>query len=114
MIERIETGTRMSKIVKHNGVAYLCGQVGAGDTIAEQTRDCLSRVDALLETAGSSRERMLQAIVWLADMADFSEMNEIWDAWVPQGHAPARACGEARLARADLKVEIIVTAACAE
>lgn len=54
---------------------------------------------------------MLQAIVWLADMADFAEMNEVWDAWVPEGHAPARACGEAKLARAELKVEIIVTAA---
>ena len=57
-------------------------------------------------------ERILQAIVWLADMNDFAEMNEVWDAWVPEGHAPARACGEARLARPDLKVEIIVTAAC--
>ncbi|MCB9957562.1 MAG: RidA family protein [Rhodospirillaceae bacterium] len=112
MIERIETGVRMSKIVKHNGVAYLCGQVGDGATVAEQTRDCLSRIDALLETAGSSRERILQAIIWLPDMADFAEMNAVWDAWVPQGHAPARACGEARLARGDLKVEIIITAAC--
>ena len=112
MIERIETGQRMSKIVKHNGVAYLCGQVGDGATVAEQTRDCLSRVEALLDKAGSSREQMLQAVIWLADMADFAEMNTVWDAWVPEGHAPARACGEARLARADLKVEIIVTAAC--
>ena len=111
MIERIETGQRMSKIVKHNGVAYLCGQVGAGDTVAEQTRDCLSRVDALLEKAGSSREHILQAIVWLSDMADFDEMNAVWDTWVPEGHAPARACGEAKLARDVLKVEIIVTAA---
>ena len=111
MIERIDTAQRMSKIVKHNGVAYLCGQVGAGDTVAEQTRDCLSRVDALLEKAGSSREHILQAIVWLSDMADFDEMNAVWDAWVPKGHAPARACGEAKLARDVLKVEIIVTAA---
>ena len=111
MIERIETSARMSKIVKHNGVAYLCGQVGAGDSVAEQTRDCLSRVDALLEKAGSSRNDMLQVIIWLADMADFAEMNEVWDAWVPAGDAPARACGEAKLARAELKVEIIVTSA---
>ena len=55
---------------------------------------------------------MLQVVIWLADMADFAEMNAVWDAWVPEGHAPARACGEAKLARADLKVEIIVTAAC--
>ena len=114
MIERMHTGQRMSKIVKHNGVAYLCGQVGDGATVAEQTADCLARVDALLREAGSDREHMLQAIVWLADMADFAEMNAVWDAWVPEGHAPARACGEAKLARPALKVEIIVTAAIKE
>lgn len=111
MIERIETGPRMSRIVKHSGTVYLCGQVGSGADIAEQTRDCLTRVDALLAKAGSSREHILQAIVWLADMSDFDAMNEVWDAWVPEGHAPARACGEAKLANADLLVEVIVTAA---
>ena len=112
MIERIDTSQRMSKIVKHNGVAWLCGQVGEGACVAEQTRDCLARVDALLHKAGSSREQILQAVIWIADMADFAEMNAVWDAWVPEGHAPARACGEAKLARKELKVEIIVTAAC--
>ncbi|MBO6884962.1 MAG: RidA family protein [Marivita sp.] len=111
MIERQEIGTRMSKIVKHNGTVYLCGQVGAGDTVTEQTQDCLARVDALLKQAGSSREQILQAIIWVADMADFAEMNAVWDAWVPEGQAPARACGEAKLARPELKVEVIVTAA---
>lgn len=114
MIKRIETGTRMSKIVKHNGVAYLCGQVGDGQSVTEQTQDCLSRVDALLVKAGSSKENILQAIIWVADMDDFAEMNAVWDAWVPEGHAPARACGETKLARKELKVEIIVTAACSD
>ena len=113
MIQRIETNARMSKIVKHNGVAYLSGQVGAGDSVTEQTKDCLSRVEALLAQAKSSPERILQAIIWLSDMSDFDEINAVWDAWVPQGHAPARACGEAQLARKELKVEIIVTAVCA-
>jgi enamine deaminase RidA (YjgF/YER057c/UK114 family) len=111
MIERHEIGTRMSKIVKHNGTVYLCGQVGAGDTVTEQTQDCLARVDALLKQAGSSREQILQAIIWVADMADFAEMNAVWDAWVPEGHAPARACGEAKLATPEYKVELIVIAA---
>ena len=111
MIDRIHTSERMSKIVNHNGVAYLCGQVGAGETVADQTAECLSRGDALLQEAGSDRKHMLQAVIWLADMADFAEMNAVWDAWVPAGHAPARACGEAKLARDVLKVEIIVTAA---
>lgn len=112
MIERIDCGQRMSQIVKHNGLAYLCGQVGEGATVGEQTRSCLARVEALLERAGSSPERMLQAVIWLADMSDFDEMNSVWDAWVPEGHAPARACGEAKLARPEIRVEIIVTAAC--
>ncbi|MQQ10411.1 RidA family protein [Epibacterium sp. SM1979] len=112
MIKRLHTGQRMSKIVKHNGTAYLCGQVGnADDSVADQTRECIRRIEALLEEAGSSKEQMLQVVIWLADMADFAEMNAVWDAWVPEGHAPARACGEAKLARPELKVEMIVTAA---
>jgi enamine deaminase RidA (YjgF/YER057c/UK114 family) len=111
-IARFHVGTRMSKIVTHNGVVYLCGQVGVpGDSVTDQTRECLRRVEALLEEAGSGRDCLLQAIVWLADMADFAEMNSVWDAWVPEGCAPARACGESRLAHPELKVEITVTAA---
>ncbi|MEP2947433.1 MAG: RidA family protein [Lentilitoribacter sp.] len=116
-ITRMETAKRMSKIVKHNGVAYLCGQVGNVEkgqdvSAAQQTADILEKVDALLAQAGSSKERILQAIIWVSDMQYFAEMNEVWDAWVPEGHAPARACGEAKLARPELLVEIIITAAC--
>jgi len=112
MIERIETGQRMSKIVIHNDTVYLCGQVGGREgSVADQTRECLSRVESLLEQAGSSPDKILQAIIWLSDMADFDEMNAVWDAWVSPENAPARACGEARLAHPDLKVEIIITAA---
>lgn len=112
MIERIQMGPRMSGAVKHNGTVYLAGQVGAGKSVAEQTRDCLAQIDALLAEAGSDKTRILQAIIWLADMADFAEMNGVWDAWVPQGHTPARATGEAKLAAPKYLVEIIVTAAC--
>ena len=111
MIERHHTKTRMSQIVIHGDTVYLAGQVGAGETVTEQTRDILGKVDALLKEAGSSRENILQAIIWLADMGDFAEMNAVWDAWVPEGHAPARACGEAALATPALRVEVIVTAA---
>jgi len=114
MIERLHTTARMSRIVKRNGTIYLCGQVGSGDDVATQTADCLSRIDGLLAEAGSSREHILQAIIWLRDMADFDAMNAVWDAWVPEGHAPARACGEARMASPGLKVEIIITAVVAD
>ncbi len=111
MIERTHASARMSKIVKHGHTVYLCGQVGSGPDVTAQTRDCLSRVETLLDEAGSSKAHILQAVVWLAHMSDFDAMNAVWDAWVPQGYAPARACGEARLAGSDLLVEVIVTAA---
>ena len=112
-IKRLEVGPRMSQAVIHGGLVYLAGQVGnPGDTVTNQTQTILERIDALLEQAGSNKSRILQTTIWMDDMKDFAEMNAVWDAWVPKGHAPARACGEARLARPDLKVEIIVTAAC--
>lgn len=112
MIERLETGQRMSRIVKHNGTIYLCGQVCADATqgIKEQTQTMLDKVEALLDQAGSDKEHMLSATIYIKDMKDFVEMNEVWDNWVPQGHAPARACVEASMARDALLVEISVVA----
>lgn len=112
MIRRMHTSDRMSKIVIHNDTVYLCGQVGSIEgNVAEQTSECLRRIEILLEEAGSTLAKLLQAIIWLADINDFQAMNQVWDAWVPKGAAPTRACGEAKLAHPDLKVEIIVTAA---
>jgi enamine deaminase RidA (YjgF/YER057c/UK114 family) len=111
MIERLHTSARASKIVKHNGTIYLTGQVAEGTSVTVQTQGILAKIEALLEDAGSDTSHILQATIWLADISDFQEMNAVWDAWVPEGHAPARACGEAKLARDILKVEIIVTAA---
>lgn len=111
-IERKQTTQRMSQIVIHGNTLYLAGQVGEyHHNVADQTRDALTRIDALLEQAGSSREHLLQVTIWLADMADFAAMNAVWDAWVPAGHAPARACGEAKLADPRLLVEVIVCSA---
>lgn len=111
MITRLHTNVRMSQAVIHGGVAYLAGQVSEGESVEAQTSGCLAKVDALLEEVGSSREHLLQTTIWLADMADFAEMNAAWDAWVPEGHTPARATGEAKLATPEFKVEVIVIAA---
>jgi enamine deaminase RidA (YjgF/YER057c/UK114 family) len=112
-IERQAIKQRMSRVVKHNDTIYLCGQVCADATqgIEEQTRTMLDKVDALLIQAGSNREHLLSATLYLRDMKDFAAMNAVWDAWVPEGHAPARACVEARMARPELLVEISVIAA---
>lgn len=110
-IIRHETGPRMSAANIFNGVVYLAGQVARGATVREQTEGVLAEIDRLLALSGSSRERILSAQIWLADIDDFAEMNAAWDAWVAPGHAPGRATGEARLAAPEYRVEIIVTAA---
>lgn len=112
-IERLEVGQRMSRIVKHNGTIYLCGQVAADANagIEEQTQTMLDKVETLLDQAGSDKEHILSATIYVRDMKDFAAMNSVWDNWVPEGFAPARACVEARMARPELLVEISVVAA---
>ena len=112
-VTRMETAVRMSKIVIHNQTVYLCGQVAdnSDEPVGLQTANMLAKVEQLLEQAGSGKEHMLSATIYLRDMKDFQEMNSIWDSWVPAGAAPARACVEARMARPELLVEISVIAA---
>ena len=111
-INRIKTDNRMSQIVIHNDTIYLAGQVGnPGDSLAEQTTTCLEKVDVLLNEAGSDKTRILQTTIWLADISDFANMNEVWDAWIKTGTSPARACGEAKLASPEHKVEVIMVTA---
>jgi enamine deaminase RidA (YjgF/YER057c/UK114 family) len=118
-IERKHTNARMSKIVRHDALVYLCGQTAAGtpsaeSDIAAQTHETLARVDALLDEAGSNRSRILSAVVHLRDMADFAAMNAAWESWIPPGSAPARTTVEARLASPGLLVEVTVIAVVAD
>jgi enamine deaminase RidA (YjgF/YER057c/UK114 family) len=113
-IERKEAGPRMSQIVVHGDTVYLAGIVartGKGKSMTEQTKEILSTIDNYLAQAGSDKSKLLKANIWISDMADFAEMNAVWDAWVSPGNAPARACVEAKLASPDYKVEIMVVAA---
>src|SRR5262249_54624782 len=112
-IERFEVGPRMSQAVVYRGVAYLAGVV-ADDlvpSVADQTRQILAKIDRLLAAVGSDKTRILKASIWLSDMQRFSEMNGVWDGWVAKGQPPARATVEARLAKPDYLVEIMVEAA---
>jgi len=91
-IQRFNTGPRMSKAVLCNGMVFLAGIVAeaACASIAEETAQILGMIDALRH---------------------YDEMNTVWDAWLPPGEAPARACVEAKLARPHARVEIMVIAA---
>jgi len=112
-IERFDVGARMSEMAVYNGVVYLAGQVpeDATQDITGQTAQVLAAIDALLARAGSDKTKILRAQIFIADLADFPGMNKAWDAWVVPGHTPPRATVEAKLARAEWKIEIVVTAA---
>lgn len=113
-LRRLQTNSRMSMAVIHAGVVYLAGQVALnsiGRDARTQTREVLDRIDALLAEAGSSRDRLLSATIWLVDMADYDAMNADWDDWLPAGGAPARATVGSPLALPGLLVEIAVIAA---
>ena len=111
-ITRIATGQRMSQAVIHGQTIYLAGQVGTpGTSVTAQTQEILDKIESLLEQAGSDKTQILSATIWMASMDSFAEMNAVWDAWVPEGHAPARATGESALATPEHLVEILIIAA---
>ncbi|PKO44157.1 MAG: hypothetical protein CVU31_12545 [Betaproteobacteria bacterium HGW-Betaproteobacteria-4] len=114
-IQRHGTTRRYSDSVVHGGTVYLV-EVPANleADAAAQTADLLASVESLLAQAGSDKSRLLLATIYLADMADYDAMNAVWDAWIPEGHAPTRACVQAKLANPKYRVEMVFTAAVAQ
>ena len=111
-MRRIDKNARRSRAIVAGNIAYLGGQV-ANDwdaEITQQTRETLENIDALLAEAGTSREKIVSATIWLSEMANYDAMNKVWDAWVDLESPPTRACGQVRLADDRLLVEIVVTA----
>ncbi len=113
MVQRFDVGTRLSEMAVHNGVCYLAGQVAADGSqdMAGQTRQVLAAIDALLARAGTDKSKLLMCQIFVKDLADFSAMNAVWEAWLPSGAAPPRATVKADLARPEWRVEMVVTAA---
>lgn len=111
-IKRSGTTRRWSDAVAWQGLVFLCevpGQLDAG--IAEQTRDVLAMLDQRLSDAGSSRQRILNATIYLPSREDLAGFNAVWDDWIPAGHAPVRACVHAALTDPRMRVEIQMVAA---
>jgi enamine deaminase RidA (YjgF/YER057c/UK114 family) len=112
-IKRLHVGPRLSQVAVHGNTVYSAGIV-ADDPSADaagQTRQILARIDQYLGEAGTDKTKIINATIWLADIKDFGGMNSVWDAWVPKGNTPPRACVEAKLAAPQYKVEIRVIAA---
>jgi enamine deaminase RidA (YjgF/YER057c/UK114 family) len=112
-IKRLHVGKTLSEVAIHNGTVYLAGQVAEdlAQNIEGQTREVLGHIDRLLAEAGSDKSRILMCQIYIADMKDFAGMNAIWNEWVADSNSPPRATVEAKLAKHEWLVEMVVTAA---
>ncbi|NSY99646.1 RidA family protein [Agrobacterium tumefaciens] len=114
-IQRYETVSRLSRIVVHNGIAYISGTLAddPSGSVEEQTQNILSKIDGWLESVGSHKTRILTATVWLKDVEDAPKMNSVWEQWMPDGYASSRSCVQSTPGRAAFSVEIACQAAVA-
>jgi len=112
-IKRLHVGKRLSEVAIHNSTVYLAGQIAENTSggIQDQMAEVLGHVDRLLAEAGSDKTCILSTQIYISDMANFAGMNEVWDAWVANGHTPPRATVEAKLANPACLVEVVVVAA---
>jgi 2-iminobutanoate/2-iminopropanoate deaminase len=107
-----------SQAVRAGGLIFVSGtapqdpQTGAlvGATIQEQTRQCLKNIAAILESAGSSLDKIASVTVVLAEEEDFQGMNEEWMKWFPS-NPPARQGAKLPVKVPGLKVSIAAIAA---
>ncbi len=110
-IIRTEPNKVLAKAVEYHGFVYVQG-VTATDLskdVTGQVEEVLAQIDAILETHGTDKTRLLQAQIWLKDIRDREALNKVWSAWLPEGGAPARACVQAHMADPRHLVEIMVT-----
>jgi enamine deaminase RidA (YjgF/YER057c/UK114 family) len=111
-IVRLGVTRRWSDAVVHRGTAYF---VEVAEDLSADTRhqvlQIFSQVEQRLSLLGSDLTKLLQVIIFLPNPADFADFNELWDSWLPLGHAPSRACLHTALAAPELRVEFVITAA---
>lgn len=113
-IQRYGTSKRWADVVVHQGVAHWVEVAEDMSLDARgQIAQVLAQIDATLGMIQSDRTRLLQVLVYIADLDDAEVLNELWDAWVPADYPPVRAMVQVGLGKA-YKVEMVVTAAVPE
>lgn len=113
VIERLHGKSRgRCRATIHSGLVYaVATDTTSSATIADQTRKTLEILEGILQEAGSGKNRLLQATVYLRDMSMKADMDAVWCDWIgEEANWPQRACVGTDLAGGDL-VEIVVTAA---
>lgn len=110
-IIRTEPNAVLAKAVEYHNFVFCQGVTAQNlsKDVTGQTQEVLDQIDAILETHGTDKTRLLQAQIWLKDIRDRDAMNQVWSAWLPEGGAPARACVQANMADPRHLVEIMVT-----
>ena len=106
-----------SQAIRANGFVYVSGQgpfdpeTGdvVGETIEEQTRQCLRNVEAILQAAGSTIDDVVQATFILLDESDFAGMNEEWSRWFPT-NPPARQGAKLPISPKGMRISIAAVA----
>ena len=107
-----------SQAIEVNGMVFTSGQLPLNpatgafpEGIAEQTRQSLTNVKAILEQAGLTMDSVVKTTVFLSDMNNFGAMNEVYATFFSEGNFPARSAVEVARLPKDALVEIEVTAA---
>ena len=101
------------RVVEHNGVLYFGGLVAddKSQDMKGQTAQICKKIDDLLAQVGSSKDKLLTAMIYISDFAQKDGMNEAWLEWMPAEHLPTRATiGVAELGK-DTLIEVVVSAA---
>jgi enamine deaminase RidA (YjgF/YER057c/UK114 family) len=112
-ITRYQSNEKLSRIVVHGETVYLAGLTADDKSLDThgQTQQILRKADALLQSVGTDRTRMLLCQIWLRDTGDFDQMNKAWIDWLGGGLPPARVTIGASFALPEIRVEMQFTAA---
>lgn len=108
-----------SQAVKANGFVYVSGQIpidpASGQllngSLTEQTRQVMTNIASILESAGASLDTVLKTTIYLKDMNDFDEVNKVYGEFFPN-HKPARATVQVARLPKDVSIEVDAIATC--
>lgn len=111
-IKHLNPTPRWSDATIYNGVAHFV-EVPADTTatITEQVQQILQQTEITLHKVGSDKSRLLSATIYITDLKNLNEFNKSWEAWLPFGVAPSRACVKVELVDPHMLVEIVFVAA---
>ena len=112
-IERLNPCPRWSDATIYRGIAHFVEvPTDTSQPFVPQLEQLLHQAEKTLVAIGSDKSQLLSATIYLTERANALELNRLWEAWLPQGCAPSRACVLVELLDPAMLVEIVFVAAC--